>query len=142
MNFIAEMQILIRKNKQLEIRLETARKLGQEHKNREIQNGTKCNNYYNQIKRLKEELERLKPKPLLFDTITGFKVIINDSVPEGEIWFATDKQLQMALEFSAKQIEQALICHHVQSAGWQRGKWNYIFITGTITHWKPIILPD
>lgn len=58
-------------------------------------------------KRLKEEIERLKPKPLLFDTIGGFKIIINDDVPEGEIWFATDEQLKMALEFSARQIEQS-----------------------------------
>lgn len=59
-------------------------------------------------KQLKEEIEKLKPKPLFFDTISGFKVIISDNVPEGEIWFATDKQLRMALEFSAKQHHQAL----------------------------------
>lgn len=60
------------------------------------------------IEELKAENERPKPQPLLFDTIGGFKVIISNEVPENEIWFATHEQLQMALEYSAHQVEQAL----------------------------------
>ena len=61
------------------------------------------------------EVERLKPKPLLFDTIGGFKIIISDDVPEGQIWFATDAQLKKALEYSATQIEKALESTHIKA---------------------------
>ena len=57
---------------------------------------------------LEDEIERLSPKPLLFDTLGGFKVIVNNNVPKNEIWFATDKQLQVALEYSVQQIKKAL----------------------------------
>lgn len=59
-------------------------------------------------KRLKEELDKLKPKPLLFHSLNDFTVIVNDSVPSRQIWFATKEQIEEALEYSMKQIDQAL----------------------------------
>lgn len=79
-NFIAEMQILIRKNEKLQA----------------------------DNKQLKEEIEGLKPKPLLFHKLLGFTIIIDDSVPDNQIWFASKRQLAEALEYSMKQLEQAL----------------------------------
>ena len=60
------------------------------------------------IKELQAENERLKPKPLLFGNLFGFKVIINEAVPDNQIWFATQAQINEALEYSRIQLEQAL----------------------------------
>ena len=60
----------------------------------------------NQI--LQAENKRLKPKPLLFGNLFGFKVIINEAVPDNQIWFATQAQINEALEYSRIQLEQAL----------------------------------
>jgi len=60
-----------------------------------------------QAERIKE-LEKYEPKPLLFHCMVGledFHIIVNNSVPEGQIWFASQKQIQRALEYS---IEQTL----------------------------------
>lgn len=64
--------------------------------------------YVEGLNKSQAEIAELKPKPLLVRTIGSFKIIINEEVPEGQIWFATDEQLKRALEYSAKQIEQAL----------------------------------
>lgn len=58
--------------------------------------------------RLRKRNAELEPKPLWFDMLLGFKVIISEDVPDHEIWFATNEQLQEALDYSRKQIEQAL----------------------------------
>lgn len=46
-------------NKQLETRLKESRKLGKGHKDRELANAQKCNEYYDENKKLKKEIECL-----------------------------------------------------------------------------------
>ncbi len=57
---------------------------------------------------LDAEQEEKEFKPLLFQTLLGFRIIISKEVPNNEIWFATQAQLEEALDYSQKQIEQAL----------------------------------
>ena len=47
-----------------------------------------------------------KPKPLLFGDLYSFNVIVSEEVPDNQIWFATQEQLEKALEYSQKQIEK------------------------------------
>ncbi len=63
--------------------------------------------YYRNV--LKDEPDTCGPRPLLFGGLEalGFRVIISDQVPDNQIWFATDEQLQEALEYSQKQIDMA-----------------------------------
>lgn len=62
----------------------------------------------NRIARFQSELSD-KPQPLLIGGLQGlgFSVIISDEVPDNQIWFATGKQLQEALKYSKRQIENA-----------------------------------
>lgn len=46
--------------------------------------------------------------PLLFGNLDSFKVIISEQVPKDQIWFATQAQLDEALEYSQQQIQKAL----------------------------------
>ena len=66
--------------------------------------------YFQETKKLKAELDKHKPKSLLFGGLgkLGFDVIINNEVPENEIWFATNEQFATALEYSEQQIKKAL----------------------------------
>jgi len=49
---LAELTETEAENKRLRIRLEVSRKLGKGHKDRELANAKKCNEYYDQIKKL------------------------------------------------------------------------------------------
>ena len=64
-----------------------------------------CIRLRGEIKAKDEEIERLTPKPILFGYLTDFKIIASTHVPEGQIWFASEAQLDVALECSRKQIE-------------------------------------
>ncbi len=60
------------------------------------------------IKQLQAELEKYKPMPLFLHGLgkLGFTVIINNEVPENQIWFATQKQLDEALAYSMEQARK------------------------------------
>lgn len=64
--------------------------------------------HINQIKESIVELEQLRPRPLLFGNLLGFRIVVSNQVPNDEIWFATNEQLAKALEYSANQIRNAL----------------------------------
>ena len=63
-----------------------------------------------ELEKLKTELDKYKPKSLLFNSLQhlGFNIIVSEEVPENQIWFATHGQLQQAVDYSKEQIENEL----------------------------------
>ena len=55
-----------------------------------------------------DEIAKPKPQYLKLPDLDSFRVMINESVPTGQIWFATQEELQLALNYSRNQLEQAL----------------------------------
>ena len=60
------------------------------------------------VKQLQADVDKYKPKSLLFNGLhyLGFHVIVNNKVPENQIWFATKEQLATVLKYSERQVKQ------------------------------------